>query len=91
MIEKAHADPHRFLITIEAMNTVAKERISCIEAGLILELMLEVVLYKLLISMPLSFGQFSFSCKNKKLSNWRMMPWLCIKLIILLWDGLWET
>lgn len=65
MIEKACADPHRLLITIEAMNTVAKEGISCIEAGLILELMLEVVLYKLLMSMSLSFGQFSFSCKTK--------------------------
>jgi len=83
MIEKACADPHRLLITTEAMNTVAKERISYIEAGLILELMLEVVLYKLLISMPLSFGQFSSSCKNKKPSKWRMMLWLCIKLIIL--------
>lgn len=58
MIEKAGADPHRLLITTEAMNTIAKERIYCSEAGLILEQMLEVVLYKLLISMPLSFGQF---------------------------------
>lgn len=81
MIEKAGADPHGLLITTEAMNTVARERISCSEAGLILEQMLEVVLYKLSISMPLSFGQFSLSCKGKKkLSKGRMMPWLRIRL-----------